>query len=452
MLGGTGLAVVVAAAVGMTSYGALYDDPSIGVPEIEGVVALAAVSPATPPKPQGTNSELNAREEPVPAEKVVTLGEGDTLIEVLLRAGLSRREAYAASESLQEAYDPRDLKAGQALSLFMGEHDASGDGPSLKRLELVPETDRLVSIEHLTDEAFATRTSTIPHTRELTSRAGTIRSSLYEAARNAKVPLAVLMQTYGTLSYGLDFQRDIRDGDTFQLAFEVFEDGMGQGRHPGNLVYAAIGSSERDLRILRYTTADGYSGFFDDKGASIETSLMKTPVDGGRLSSLFGKRDHPVLGYTRMHRGLDFTASRGTPVLAAGDGLVVRRDRNGSFGRYVEIKHDATYATAYAHLSRYAEGRQPGARVRQGDVIGYVGATGLATGPNLHYEVLRKGKQVDPMKLELPPRRTLRGEELTRFEQAKAKLRAVLAGASSGERKRWTAMTQPAAGASTGSY
>ncbi len=452
MLGGTGLAIFVAAAVGMMNYGALYDGPSIGVPEVEGAVALAAISPATPPMPQGTNLESNAREEPVPRERAVTLEEGDTLIEVLLRAGLSQREAYAASESLQKAYDPRDLRAGQALSLFIGEHDDTEDGPSLKRLELVPETDRLVSVEHLTGEAFATRTSTIPHTRKLMSRAGTIRSSLYEAARATEVPTAVLTQTYGTLSYGLDFQRDIRDGDTFQLAFEVFEDGMGQGRHPGDLVYAAIGSSERDLRILRYTTADGYTGFFDDKGASIETSLMKTPVDGGRLSSLFGRRDHPVLGYTRMHRGLDYTAPRGTPVLAAGDGAVVRRGRNGSFGKYVEIKHGSTYATAYAHLSRYGEGLRPGARVRQGDVIGFVGATGLATGPNLHYEVLRKGQQVDPMKLELPPRRILRGEELARFEQAKAKLRAVLADASSGERKPWTAITQPAAAASTGSY
>lgn len=452
MLGATGLAVVVAAAVGMMSYGARYDDPPIGVPEVEAAVALAAISPATPPTSQGTNLEPNAREQVAPAEKVVTLEEGDTLIEVLLRAGLSQREAYAASESLQKAYDPRGLKAGQALSLFIGEHDASEDGPSLKRLELVPETDRLVSIEHLTDETFATRTSTIPHTRKLMSRAGTIRSSLYEAAQAVEVPTAVLMQTYGTLSYGLDFQRDIRDGDTFRLAFEVFEDGLGQGRHPGDLIYAAIGSSGQSLRILRYTTADGYTGFFDDKGASIETSLMKTPVDGGRLSSLFGKRDHPVLGYTRMHRGLDYTAPRGTPVLAAGDGVVVRRGRNGSFGKYVEIKHGSTYATAYAHLSRYGEGLQPGARVRQGDVIGYVGATGLATGPNLHYEVLQNGKQVDPVRLELPPRRILKGKELARFEQVKAELRAVLSRASSGERKRWTAMTQPAAAASTGSY
>ena len=452
MLGGTGLAVFVAAAVGTMISGARYDDSSISAPEVESAFALAAISRARPPTSPGTNLEPNAREEPVSAEKVVTLEEGDTLIEMLLRAGLSQREAYAASESLQKAYDPRDLNVGQTLSLFIGEHDAIEDGPSLTRLELVPETDRLVSIEHLTDETFATRTSAIPHTRKLMSRAGTIRSSLYEAAQAAEVPTAVLMQIYGTLSYGLDFQRDLRDGDTFQIAFEVFDDGLEQGRHSGDLVYAAISLSDQSLRILRYTTADGYTGFFDDKGTSIETSLMKTPVDGGRLSSRFGKRDHPVLGYTRMHRGLAYAAPRGTPVLAAGDGMIVRRGRNGSFGKYVEVKHGSTYATAYAHLSRYGEGVQAGARVRQGDVIGYVGATGLATGPNLHYEVLENGEQIDPMKIELPPRRILRGKELARFEQAKAKLRAILARASSDERKRWTAMTKPASAASTESY
>ncbi len=452
MAGGTGFALVVAAAVGMMTYSARDVDPPTSVPEVERAGARPIVSLATPSAPRGANLNPAKREEPLSRERVVTLGNGDTLIEVLLRAGLSQREAYAASEALRKVYDPRDLRAGQTFSLFIGEHDAAEGGPSLKRLELVPATDRLVAIDHLTEEAFATRTSKIPHTRKLVSGAGTIRSSLYDAARAADVPAAVLVQAYGTLSYGLDFQRDLRDGDTFQIAFEVFDDGLEQGRHSGDLVYAAISLSDQSLRILRYTTADGFTGFFDDKGASIETSLMKTPVDGGRLSSPFGKRDHPVLKYTRMHRGLDFTAPRGTPVLAAGDGIVVRRSRNGSFGKYVEIEHDANYATAYAHLSRYAEGLEPGARVRQGDVIGYIGATGLATGPNLHYEVLQNGEQVDPLRLELPPRRILEGDDLERFEQAKAELRAALARAPSGERNRWTAMTQPTAAASTGSY
>ena len=284
------------------------------------------------------------------------------------------------------------------------------------------------------DENFATSTSAIPHIRKLTSRTGTIRSSPYETAQLAEVPAPVLMRAYRIFDYRPNFQREIQTGDAFQLVFEVFEDSVGQGQHSGDLLYASISTSKEKLRIFRYTTVDGYTGFFDDEGSSIETSLMKTPVDGGQLSSPFGKRDHPVLKYTRMHRGLDFTAERGTPVLSAGDGKVVRRGRNGSFGKYIEIEHDTTFATAYAHLSRYAEGIEPGAQVQQGDLIGYIGATGLATGPNLHYEVLQNGEQVDPMKLDLPPRRILQGDELARFEQAKAEIRAALARAPSGER------------------
>lgn len=452
MFGGTGLAVVVAAAVGMVNFGAHGASSLTGASGVEGDVVFAAASPATPLMTVGMNRETNACEGPGFQEKSVTLGKGDTFIEVLLRSGFSQRESYAASEALRLAYDPRDLRAGQILSLIIGDHNDSKDGFCLRRLEFVPETDRLVSIEHRAVKAFVARTSIILNTRKLMSRAGTVRSGLYEAAQAAGVPVPVLMQVYGTLRYKLDSQRNLRDDDTFRLVFEVFEDPIGQGQHPGDLKYAAIGLSGRNLRILRYTTADGYTGFFDDKGTSIETSLMKTPVERGRLSSQFGKRDHPVLGYTRMHRGLDFTAPRGTPVLAAGDGVVVRRDRNGSFGKFVEIRHDATYTTAYAHLSRYAEVFQLGARVRQGDVIGYVGATGLATGPNLHYEVLQKGEQVDPMKLELLPRRILRGKELARFEQAKAEFWAILARASPSKRSRRTAITRPTAISGTESY
>ena len=424
-LAGTALSLLVAVGLGMVNRAIPDANQLKRIADVGPAPALAAVSTDQQLMPHGTSLEPNRRRKPETHERVITLGEGDTLIKVLLQANISQLEARAVSEALRKVFDPRDLKTGQTLWLFIGEHDNNADVPSLRRLELVPETDRLISVEHLSDEAFETRTSAISHKRQLRSKRGTIRSSLYETARVAKVPAEILKQARQILSYRLDLQRDLRDGDTFQIVFEVLEDGLGRGRHPGELIFAAIGSGQRSLRIFRHTTADGYTGFFDDKGNSIETSLMKTPVDGGRLSSLFGKRDHPVLGYTRMHRGVDFTARRGTPVRAAGDGTIVRRRRKGSFGKYVEIRHNATYATAYAHLSRYVEGAEPGARIQKGDVIGYVGATGLATGPNVHYEVLRNGEQVDPMRLELPPRRILEGDDLTRFEQEKAMVEAL---------------------------
>ena len=208
-------------------------------------------------------------------------------------------------------------------------------------------------------------------------------------------------------------------------------------------MYASIDLRGQSIRAYRYTTSDGYTGFFDESGASLSTNLMKTPIDGARLSSLFGKRKHPILGYTRMHRGLDFAAPRGTPVLAAGNGVVIQKGRNGDFGKYIRIKHDATYSTAYAHLSRYADKLKPGGRVRQGEVIGYVGATGLATGPNLHYEVLQGRRQVNPMKVELPPRRLLGSVEMARYEREKKKIRSLLAFQPTGARSRQAVLAGP---------
>ena len=184
--------------------------------------------------------------------------------------------------------------------------------------------------------------------------------------------------------------------------------------------------ADRTLTYFRYNTSDGFTGYFDAGGNSVQASLIKTPVEGGKLSSLFGKREHPILGYTRMHKGLDFVASLGTLVLAAGDGVVTVQARKGSFGKYASIRHDNEISTAYAHLSKYRDTIGPGRRVRQGDVIGYVGATGLATGPNRHFEVLRDGRQVNPMAIDLPSRQVLTGTELTRFRQAAGRLQSEL--------------------------
>ena len=208
-------------------------------------------------------------------------------------------------------------------------------------------------------------------------------------------------------------------------------------------MYASIEIRDQNIRAYRYTTSDGYTGLFDESGASLSTNLLKTPINGARLSSLFGKRKHPILGYTRMHRGLDFGASHGTPVLAAGDGIVVQRERNGDFGKYIRIKHDATHSTAYAHLSRYADNLNPGDQVQQGEVIGYVGSTGLATGPNLHYEVLQNSRQVNPMKVELPPRRLLGKIEMARFEREKEKIRSLLAFQPTRSPSRQAALIEP---------
>jgi murein DD-endopeptidase MepM/ murein hydrolase activator NlpD len=343
---------------------------------------------------------------------------GHTLIDVLTSAGVPTREALVATLELESEVDPRSLQAGETIALELGNRGDSDPALHLESLRLIPETDRVVVVRHQQDEVFATEVDSIEHTARFVSAAGEIDNSLYESARAQDVPMSILLQTYATLGHAVDFQRDIHVGDTFMLGFEIFDDGDLGGPHAGGLVYASLSLENREFTFYRYTTGDGYTGFFDANGRSVETSLMRTPVDGGDISSLFGKRKHPVLGYTRMHKGLDFAANRGAPVLAAGDGVVVERKRNGGFGRYVRLRHDGVYSTVYAHLSRYAQGLEPGDRVLQGDVIGYVGSSGLATGPNLHYEVLSGEEQVNPLALDLPPRRVLQGEEFVWFKRS----------------------------------
>jgi murein DD-endopeptidase MepM/ murein hydrolase activator NlpD len=244
-----------------------------------------------------------------------------------------------------------------------------------------------------------------------------IDGSLYSSAASAGIPVPVVLQAYRALGNRVDFQRDVRRGDRVTIAYEHFRHAQGNDDHPGTLVAATLSQGTRgDLSIYRFSFRGRFSGFFDASGASVETTLIRTPVRQGRLTSTFGRRDHPILGYTRMHEGLDFAASRGTPVVAAGDGRIVRLGRSGGYGRYIRLRHDSSISTSYGHLSDYADGLVTGARVAQGQIIGYVGATGLATGPNLHYEVSRNGKPVDPGELDLPPNRTLKDRALESFQ------------------------------------
>jgi murein DD-endopeptidase MepM/ murein hydrolase activator NlpD len=184
--------------------------------------------------------------------------------------------------------------------------------------------------------------------------------------------------------------------------------------------------------VYRHATGDGLTDYFDAQGRSARKALMRTPIDGARLSSRYGKRRHPVLGYTRMHRGVDFAASRGTPIYAAGNGSITHAGRNGGYGKYVRIRHNGRYSTAYAHMSRYGRGIRRGRRVSQGRIIGYVGSTGRSTGPHLHYEILSEGRQVNPLTLKMPSGRKLAGAELDRYHNARARLEGLAAALSSG--------------------
>ena len=248
-----------------------------------------------------------------------------------------------------------------------------------------------------------------------------IANSLYESAIKQGIKPNIIIEFARIYGFQIDFQRDIWKNDSFQIIYENYEDDKGKVLETGNILYANLILQGKDNSLYIFKTKDGYE-HFDKVGKSIRKSLMKTPINGARLSSSFGMRKHPILGYNKMHKGTDFAAPEGTPIMASGDGKVVRARWCGGGGNCIKINHNSTYSTVYAHLKNFARGIKEGARVKQGQIIGYVGSTGLSTGPHLHYEVIINGKKVNSQTLKLPSGKILKGKERKLFEVSKIKL------------------------------
>ena len=248
-----------------------------------------------------------------------------------------------------------------------------------------------------------------------------ILQSLYRSASKQDIPANIIIEFARIYGFQVDFQRDIQKKDSFQIMYEVFMDDNGKIIETGNILFANLILSGQD-NSLYYFDKEGSSGHYDKNGKSIKKALMKTPINGARLSSPFGMRKHPIDGFNKMHRGTDFAAPMGTPIMASGDGVVKKAGWCGGGGNCVVIKHNSTYQTIYAHMSKFARGIKSGKRVKQGQTIGYVGSTGKSTGPHLHYEVIVNGKKVNSQKLKLPSGKILKGEERKIFETKKIKL------------------------------
>ena len=253
-----------------------------------------------------------------------------------------------------------------------------------------------------------------------------IQNNLYSSAIKSGVEPNIIVEFARIFGFEVDFQRDIRKGDWFEIMYEKFEDDNNKVRDTGKIIYASmyVNGEEINLYNFKYNNVEEY---YDIKGKSITKSLMKTPINGARLSSSFGMRKHPILGYNKMHRGTDFAAPSGTPIMASGSGTVTRARWCGGGGNCVKIKHNSTYETIYAHMKAFAKGVREGKKVKQGQTIGYVGSTGLSTGPHLHYEVLVNGKKVNSQKLKLPSGKILKGEERKQFELDRIKIDLKLA-------------------------
>ena len=253
-----------------------------------------------------------------------------------------------------------------------------------------------------------------------------IKNNLYSSAMEAGIEPNIIVEFARIFGFEVDFQRDIRKGDWFEILYEKFEDDNDEVKDTGKIIYASMYVNGEELNLYNFNYKNDEE-YYDIKGKSITKSLMKTPINGARLSSSFGMRKHPILGYNKMHRGTDFAAPSGTPIMASGSGTVTRARWCGGGGNCVKIKHNSTYETIYAHMRSFAKGIREGRKVKQGQVIGYVGSTGLSTGPHLHYEVIVNGKKVNSQKLKLPSGKILKGEERNQFEFDRIKIDLKLA-------------------------
>jgi len=248
-----------------------------------------------------------------------------------------------------------------------------------------------------------------------------INNNLYSSAVESGVEPNIIVEFARIFGFEVDFQRDIRQGDWFEILYEKFEDDNNKVRDTGKIIYASMYVNGEEINLYNFKFKN-VEDFYDIKGKSITKSLMKTPINGARLSSSFGMRKHPILGYNKMHRGTDFAAPSGTPIMASGSGTITRARWCGGGGNCVKIKHNSTYETIYAHMKAFAKGIKEGIKVKQGQIIGFVGSTGLSTGPHLHYEVLVNGKKVNSQRLKLPSGKILSGEERNQFELDRIKI------------------------------
>ncbi len=352
----------------------------------------------------------------------IKVRKGDSLTTILKRVGVDGGEIHSALRSLRGVYDPRNLPAGRELSVTAATRE--NQPAQLLSVAFDLDFDHQLLITRDTDGGFTTKKIEQAKRRELVHREGEIKTSLYLSSRRQGIPNTVTDRLIRMFSWDVDFQRDIHPGDRFETLYEEVKLERDASRVKGKLVYAGLKVRGKLIDAYLYSPDGGRANYYDSKGRSLRKFLLRTPIDGARLSSHFGKRRHPVLGYTKMHKGTDFAAPRGTPIFAGGSGRVERADRYGSYGNYLRIKHSNTYSTAYAHVQKFAKGIKPGARVRQGQVVAYVGTTGRSTGPHLHYEVLKNNKQINPMKMKHPPAIQLEGAELAAFKKEVTKIDA----------------------------
>ena len=285
----------------------------------------------------------------------------------------------------------------------------------------VSSTEKIFLSRNIETEEFKRELIIVKLKKDVVYKEDLILQSLYRSASDQKIPANIIIEFARIYGFQVDFQRDIRKRDAFQIMYEIFKDDNNKIIETGNILFANLKLSGENNSLYYFDKEDS-KGHYDKNGKSVKKALMKTPINGARLSSPFGMRKHPIDGFNKMHRGTDFAAPMGTPIMASGDGVIKKAGWCGGGGNCVVIKHNSTYKTVYAHMSKFANGIRSGVRVKQGQTIGYVGSTGKSTGPHLHYEVIVNGKKINSQTLKLPSGKILKGSERKIFETQKIKL------------------------------
>lgn len=342
---------------------------------------------------------------------------GETFDKILESYSIEKSEILKIKNSLKDKVNLNKLNTKQIIQFNL-------DKTNNKISEFVYQTSNTQKIflkRNIESDKFDEKILSIKLDKKIVYNENIILQSLYKAATDENIPANTIIEFARIYGFQVDFQRDIRKQDKFQIMYEIFLNEKNEIVETGEILFANLKLSGQD-NSLYYFDKDGSEGHYDKNGKSVKKALMKTPINGARLSSPFGMRKHPIDGFNKMHRGTDFAAPMGTPIMASGDGVVKKAGWCGGGGNCVKIKHNSTYQTIYAHMSKFARGIKTGVRVKQGQTIGYVGSTGKSTGPHLHYEVLVNGKKVNSQKLKLPSGKILKGKERKNFETKKIKL------------------------------
>ena len=353
------------------------------------------------------------------SKSVVKIKRTQTLEKILLNKNINKEEVSSVLSELSKYLNLKKIKINQVFEIVTSRKNDKEN--SIERLTIQLDNINTVHLIKESDAFVIKKIEKVLYKKNHLAE-GLISKSLYHSAKKSQIDDEVIVEFARVFGFEIDFQRDIRKNDIFQIVYEQYVDDDGELQKNGKIIYAYMKNDGKEFSLYYFKDKNNRDGYFFPDGKSVEKALMKTPINGARLSSKFGMRKHPILGYNKMHKGTDFAAKRGTPIMASGSGVVERASWFGAYGKYIRIRHNSTYKTAYAHLSKFGRGVKVGKKVRQGQIIGYVGSTGRSTGPHLHYEVLIKNKRVNSQRLKLPSGRVLKGLDRENFEVARIKI------------------------------